>query len=179
MKETATMYHQIIMQCVQGLRQLQTCIDKAEQYASAKDFDVTILLNSRLAPDMGNFIYQVASACDYVKAAAGRLAGEVPPVHEDTEQTIDDVRARLSKTIAYSEGVPREPFDVASDRFLSVPWMPGKVIKGEDYLLQIILPNVYFHLVTAYDILRHNGVDVGKMDFLGHINFLDAKVTGS
>lgn len=166
------MYYQIISQCIQNLKQMEVWIDKAEQYAMDKKFDVNILMHSRLAPDMKDFIYQVTSACDYVKAAAGRLAGQTPPKHEDTEQTIDEARARIKKTIAYAESVKEAQFKSADERMLVVPWLPGKRMKGENYLCQIIIPNVYFHLTTGYNILRHNGVEIDKMDYLGNLNIV-------
>ena len=89
------MYYQVILQCTQSLKNLETCLDKAEQHAAAKKFDVGVLMTSRLAPDMQHFIYQVQSACDYVKAAAAWLSGQTPPKHEDNEQTIDELRARI------------------------------------------------------------------------------------
>ena len=168
------MYHQVISQCVQALKNIETWLDKAEQYAAAKKFDVGVLMTSRLAPDMQPFIYQVQSACDYVKGAAAWLSGQTPPKHEDTEQTIDEVRARIRKTVAFTESVKEAQYAGASERKVSLSWMPGKVISGEDYLSQITIPNVFFHVSVAYAILRHNGVDVGKMDFLGPMNFVDA-----
>src|SRR5260370_4301803 len=89
------MYYQVISQCTQSLKNLETCLDKAEQHAAAKKFDAGVLVTSRLAPDMPHFIYQVQSACDYVKAAAAWLSGQMPPKHEDNEQTIDELRARI------------------------------------------------------------------------------------
>lgn len=168
------MYYQIIQQCIENLKCLEIWLEKAEAHAVAKKFDVNILMQSRLTPDMHGFIYQVTSACDYVKAAAARLAGETPPKHPDTEMTIEEVRARIEKTIAYAESMKEAQFEGAAERMITVPWLPGKRIKGDDYLRQIIIPNVYFHLTTAYNILRHNGVDVGKMDYLGNLNIVDA-----
>ena len=132
-------------------------------------------MTDRLAPDMKPFIYQVQSACDYVKAAAAWLSGQTPPKHEDTEQTIDDVRARIRKTIAYhgERDGKREYAGAAERKVRSPSWAPGKVLGGKDYLLQMTIPNVYFHIATAYAILRHNGVDIGKMDFLGPIHWTD------
>jgi len=138
------------------------------------NLDVGALLNARLAPDMKNFIYQVQSACDYVKAGAAWLSGQTPPKHADTEQTIDELRARVQKTVAFAESVKEAQYAGASKRKVSLSWAPGKVIGGEDYLLQMTIPNVFFHLSMAYAILRHNGVDVGKMDFLGSISFVEA-----
>jgi hypothetical protein len=168
------MYYQVIRQCIQALRNLEICLDKAEQFAAAKKFDVGVLMNDRLAPDMKPFIYQVQSACDYVKAAAAWLSGRTPPRHEDTEETIDEVRARIRKTVAYAESVRAADYADARGRNVSLSWAPGRVIGGEDYLLQITIPNTYFHIAMAYAILRHNGVDVGKMDYLGPINLIEA-----
>ena len=97
------MYYPIIRQCIQALKNLETWLDKAEQHAAAKGFDVGVLVTSRLAPDMKDFIYQVQSACDYTKGAAAWLSGQKPPRHEDGEQTIDEVRARIRKTVDFAE----------------------------------------------------------------------------
>jgi hypothetical protein len=168
------MYYQVISQCTQSLKNLETCLDKAEQHAAAKKFDVGVLMTSRLAPDMQHFIYQVQSACDYVKAAAAWLSGQTPPKHEDNERTIDELRDRIRKTVAFAESVKESQYADARERKVKLSWAPGKVIGGEDYLLQMTIPNTFFHIAMAYAILRHNGVDVGKMDFLGSINLVDA-----
>jgi hypothetical protein len=168
------MYYQVISQCMQTLKNLETCLDKAEQHAADKKFDVGVLVTSRLAPDMNDVIYQVQSACDYVKAAAAWLSGQTPPKHEDNEQTIDELRARIRKTVAFAESVKEAQYAGASERKVSLSWAPGKIIGGEDYLLQMTIPNTFFHITMAYAILRHNGVDVGKMDFLRPINLVDA-----
>ena len=167
------MYYQLISQCTQNLQNLESWLDKAVQLAATKKFDVGVLMTSRLAPDMEPFIYQVQSACDYVKGAAAWLSGQTPPKHADNEQTLEQVRARIRKTIAFAESVKESQYAEAAERKVSMSWAPGKVIGGEDYLLQIAIPNIFFHIVMAYAILRHNGVDVGKMDFLGPINWVD------
>src|SRR6201984_3826126 len=148
------MYHQVVSQCAQSLSNLETCLDKAEQYAASKKFDVGVLMTSRLAPDMQHFIYQVQSACDYVKAAAAWLSGQTPPKHEDSEQTIGELRARIKKTISFIESVKEAQYAGAGERKVTVSWAPGKVIAGGDYLLQVTVPNTYFHITTAYSILR-------------------------
>ncbi len=122
---------------------------------------------------MQPFTYQVQSACDYVKAAAAWLSGQTPPKHEDNERTIDELRARIRKTIVFAESVTETQYTGASERKVSLSWAPGKVIGGKDYLLQMTIPNTYFHIAIAYAILRHNSVDVGKQDFLGPINFVE------
>jgi hypothetical protein len=109
------MYYEAVSQCTRMLRNIGTWLDKAEKHAAAKTFDVNILITERLAPDMKPFIYQVQSACDYVKAAAAWLSGQVPPKHEDNEQTIADARARIQKTIAFAEGVREVQYGGASD----------------------------------------------------------------
>jgi uncharacterized protein len=167
------MYYQVITQCVQSLKNFEACLDKAEEYAAAKNFDIGILLNWRLAPDMKPFIYQIQSACDYVKAAAAWLSGQTPPKHEDNEQTLDELRARIRKTADFAESVTEGQYVSASDRKVSLSWAPGKVIGGKDYLLQMTIPNVYFHIAMAYAVLRNGGVDIGKMDFLGPISFVE------
>jgi hypothetical protein len=168
------MYYDVINQCVQSLKNAETWLVKAEQYAAARKFDVVVLLNDRLAPDMKPLIYQVQSACDYVKAAAAWLSGQTPPRHEDHEQTLDDLRGRIRKTVAFAEGVKESQYQGASERSVRFSWAPGKVIGGKDYLLQMTIPNTFFHLAMTYAILRHHGVDVGKMDFLGPINLVEA-----
>lgn len=167
------MYHAIVSQCAQNLRNLLTCLDKAEQHAASKKFDTGVFMTSRLAPDMQPFTYQVQSACDYVKAAAAWLSGQTPPRHEDNEKTFDDLRARIRKTIAFVDEVPEAQYAGAGERRVRLSWAPGKFIGGRDYLLQMTIPNTYFHITAAYAILRHNGVDVGKQDFLRPINFVD------
>jgi uncharacterized protein len=167
------MYHLVIAQCIKTLKQIETYFDRAEKFAAAKDFDVAVLVNDRLAPDMKNFIYQVQSACDYVKAGAGWLSGQRPPRHEDNEQNIADLRARLQKTIAFAESVTEAQYVGAHDRKIGVPWAPGKLIAGDDYLLQIVVPNTLFHITMAYAILRHNGVELGKQDFLGSLRWIE------
>jgi hypothetical protein len=173
--QNQSMFYQAIAQCTQALRNLETWLDKAEQHAALKKYDVAVLMTSRLAPDQYHFIQQVQSACDYVKFAAARLSGQTPPKQEDTEQTIDELRERIRKTIEFAKSVKEAQYDGASERKVGVTWAPPcKVIRGADYLLQLTIPNTYFHVTTAYAILRHNGVDVGKMDFLRPLNLVDA-----
>jgi hypothetical protein len=169
------MYFEAVAQSTQNLENLLSCLDKAAQHAAAKKFDVDVLVSCRLAPDMQPLDYQIQSACDYVKAAAAWLSGERPPKHADTERTIDELRGRIRKTVDFCRSVPREKYAGAGAQKIKLSWAPaGTVIGGEDYLLQIVIPNAYFHMAMAYAILRHNGVDVGKRDFLGPLNFVKA-----
>lgn len=167
------MYYAAIQQAIQSTENLNTLLDRAERYAQAQNFPVSELMTSRLAPDMQPFVYQVQSACDYLKGAAAWLSGQTPPKHEDNEQTIHEVRARIRKTIEFCRSVPAEQYQRAAEQHVRLSWAPGKYLEGQDYLLQMTIPNLYFHLTVAYAILRHRGVDVGKMDFLGPIAFID------
>jgi uncharacterized protein len=174
MSLSASAYFQIVAQCIHSLRAMDIFLLKAEGQAADRKCDVAALLSSRLAPDMKPLIYQVQSACDYVKAAAAWLSGQVPPRHEDAEQTAEQLHERIHKTVAFAESVPAALYEGAADRSVSLSWAPGKVLGGDDYILQMTLPNVFFHIAIAYAILRHNGVELDKMDFLGSLNFVPA-----
>lgn len=166
------MYYEAIVRCTESLKTVQKWLDKAQAQAAAKKFEVSVLLASRLAPDMNDFVYQVQSACDYVKGGAAWLSGQKPPSHRDDERTLDEVRERIRKTVAFVESIPESQYAAASTQRVAFSFFPGKEIVGCDYLLQMVIPNVYFHLTMAYAILRHNGVEIGKMDFLGPLDFV-------
>ena len=169
------MYYRVVTQYAQALKNMDAWLDKAQQHAEANKFDVQVLMDSRLAPDMGAFVYQVQSACDYAKGAAAWLSEQTPPRHEDNERTFDEVRARIRKTIAFIESVHEDQYTHAAEQKVRVSWGPaGKMLAAQDYLMQVSVPNVYFHVMAAYAILRHNGVDIGKMAFLGPISWIDA-----
>jgi uncharacterized protein len=167
------MYKQIVTQYIKMLGNLSTMIDKAESFATTKKFDVKVLLNARLAPDMYPFIRQIQVACDSAKASAARLAGIEPPRHEDNEQTADELRQRIHKTIQFLQTLKPDSFRDAEKRKVAIPWMEGKYVIGEEYLNELAIPNFYFHVTAAYSILRHNGLDVGKADYIGSIKFHD------
>jgi hypothetical protein len=154
-----------------GLNALSGVLDKAQACATAKKIDPSVLLNSRLAPDMFALTRQVQVATDLAKNGASRLAGVEPPRYEDNETTIDQLKARLAKTVAYLKTLDPKQIDAAADREITFPLGPTNKghMKGDDYLNHFVLPNVYFHLTAAYAILRHCGVEVGKQDFLGAI----------
>jgi hypothetical protein len=154
-----------------GLTALSAILDKAEAYAAAKKVDSAVLLNTRLAPDMYPLLKQVQAVSDIAKNGASRLAGVEPPRYEDTEKTMDEIKARVTKTLAYVKSLDRKQIDGAADRQLTFPLGPvmkGEM-KGDDYLNHFLLPNFYFHLTAAYAILRHCGLELGKQDFLGGI----------
>ena len=154
-----------------GLNALSGLLDKAEAYAQAKKFDPSVLLTARLYPDMFTFTRQVQIVCDQAKNGGARLAGMEPPKFEDNEATIADLKARVAKTLAFVKTLDAKAIDGAGDREVTFPMGPTNKgnMKGADYLNHFVLPNFYFHLTTAYDILRHNGVELGKRDYLGAI----------
>ncbi len=151
------------------LRALAKILDKAAQHASAKKFDPAVLVNARLAPDMYPLSKQVQIACDFAKNTVGRLTGQDPPRFEDNEQTLPELKARVAKTLDYLQSVRASAFEGSEDRDVKLPIPNGGSLdfKGLPYLKDWALPNFYFHVVTAYDILRHNGIEVGKRDYLG------------
>jgi hypothetical protein len=150
------------------LRNLDAILGKAQAHAAAKKIDPAVLMSARLFPDMLPFVKQVQIATDHAKGAVARLAGVEVPRFEDTEQNFDELRARLAKTIAFVESFSAEQIDGSEDREITLR-AGGKdlVFKGMPYLIGYAIPNFYFHLVTAYNILRHNGVEIGKGDYLG------------
>lgn len=154
-----------------GLNALSSVLDKGEAYAAAKKFDPAVLLHTRLAPDMFDLTRQVQVATDQARRGASRLAGIEPAAFEDTETTIAQLKARLAKTIANLKTLDTKAIDASADREIVFPLGGGKSgqMKGADYLNHFVLPNYYFHLTTAYAILRHCGVDIGKRDFIGAI----------
>jgi uncharacterized protein len=154
-----------------GLNALSGVLDKAAAFAAAKKVDPTVLLRTRLSPDMFDLTRQVQTASDQAKRGSARLAGVDPPSYEDTETTIDQLKARIAKTVAYLKTLDPKQIDASADREIKFPLGPGITgqMKGEDYLNHFVLPNFYFHLTAAYAILRHCGVDIGKRDFIGAI----------
>ena len=150
------------------LRNLSTLLDKAEAHCSAKKIDPSALTTFRLYPDMFPLTRQVQIACDTAKGAVARLAGVDIPKHEDTEQTFADLKNRIAKTVDFIESVKAERIDGSEDKEIVLQMRSGeRRFKGMPYLLGFAYPNFYFHITTAYNILRHNGVELGKLDFLG------------
>ena len=159
--------YETVPQFIKTLENLDRWLEKAVAYAKAKSFDPNVLVTARLAPDQYALAKQVQASCDAAKFAAAYLSNQKPPAHPDTEQTIDELRARIASCIAYLKTVEEKDFAGAEDRRVAPPWMKGGWVKGDHYLCQLAIPNFYFHVTTAYSILRHNGVDLGKMDFIG------------
>jgi hypothetical protein len=154
-----------------GLNALSAILDKAETYAAARSIDPATLLSARLFPDMFAFTRQVQSACDQAKNGGARLAGIDPPRYEDNEKTIAELKARIARTVTFVKTLDAKKIDESADREITFPLGPKNMghMRGADYLNHFAVPNFYFHVTTAYDILRHCGVEIGKRDFLGTI----------
>ena len=152
---------------VRLLNNLSSMLAKAEQQAKAKGYDPSVLLNARLAPDMFALTRQVQIATDHAKGSVARLAGHQPEAIEDTETTFAELQARIKKVIGIVEGYKAEQLDGSETREITIK-IPNMELKfsGLDYINQWAMPNFYFHLTTAYSILRHNGIELGKKDFL-------------
>ncbi len=168
-----SLYEASVPQLKKMLTNLDKWLETSVAYAQKKSFDPNVLCQARLAPDQYALTRQVQAACDAAKFAAARLTGREAPKHPDTEQTIDELRARVRTVIAYLDTFSAADFDGAEERLITIPVLEGKVIQGSDYLTELALPNFYFHVTTAYAILRHNGVDLGKRDFIGSLNVRD------
>lgn len=166
---TISMYQVSIPRFVHMLNNLAVILDRAQAYAEAKKIDAATLPSARLYPDMLPLTSQVRIACDTAKRAAAMLSGVDNPAYEDNETTIPELKARVEKTIAFLGTIKASQIDGTEGKDLVVK-VGGKdtPFKGMQFLLARAIPNFYFHVTTAYDILRHNGLDVGKKDFLGN-----------
>jgi len=151
-----------------SLKNLSAVLDKGAAFAEKKQIEGTVLTGSRLAPDMFPLSRQVQIACDIAKGAAARLSGTDIPKYEDTETTFPELKARIEKTLAFVNGIDADKFKNAGEREIVLNTRRGdQKFTGVTYLREFVLPNVYFHVTAAYTILRHNGVDLGKSDYLG------------
>jgi hypothetical protein len=162
------MMAQSISDFVRTLTALSGILEKGAASAQARKIDPLVLTSARLAPDMFALARQVQISCDVAKNGFARLSGIDAPKFEDTETTFEQLQARIVKTIDFLRSVKAESLAGSEEKVVSFPAGPERVLKmkGDAYLTQWMLPNLYFHTVTAYNILRHNGVDVGKMDYL-------------
>lgn len=161
------MYFQFHNQMKKMLGQLEKWIEQAEAHAKAKSFDPAVFVDLRLAPDQFSFVRQVQTSCDTAKFAAARLTGKEAPGFPDTERSLEELKARVRATIAFLDTVTAADYEGSAVRLITTPRWEGKVMTGADYFMEHAQPNFYFHMTTAYAILRHNGVSIGKRDFLG------------
>jgi hypothetical protein len=163
-----TLYDASVPVYTQMLGALDRILEKAQAYAQARGFDDRVLVQSRLFPDMLPLASQVRIACDAARGGTARLAGVEVPKYDDTEQTIAELRDRIARTLAFIGGVPRESIEGQEERDIAIPLRDRRIeMKGQAFLLHWSLPNFFFHVTTAYDILRHNGLEIGKSDYLG------------
>jgi len=161
------MYYETFGQMKKMLGHLEKWLEAGAEYAKTKPFDPNVLVGVRLAPDQFPLSRQVQTACDTAKLGASRLTGKAAPSQPDTEQTIEELRARVRSVIEYLDGLSAKDFDGAATRSVTQPRWEGKVMTGADYFREHVVPNFYFHVTHTYALLRHNGVNVGKRDFLG------------
>ena len=168
---TISMYQASVPAMIKTLSNLRNLLEKASTHAEAKKIDPSVLVNARLYPDMFPLSRQVQIATDMAKGATSRLAGQEVPSYEDNEATFPELIARLDKTIALLATFKPGDIDGSEDRTITLPMRDRTLtFKGLPYLIDYVLPNVYFHTTTAFAILRHNGVEIGKKDFLGKVD---------
>jgi hypothetical protein len=154
------------------LSNFERWLDKAAAHGKARKFDPETLLHARLAPDQYPLVRQFQSACDAAKFCTAKMTGKEPPAHPDTEKTIEEIRARIRRVKDYLATFERGDFVSCEDRPCTHRWMQGRSVRASDYLDHVALPEFHFHATTAYAILRHNGVDLGKSDYLGEVPYL-------
>jgi hypothetical protein len=168
------MIHEIVVsQFGKMLGNLLAILGEAQKNAGERQFDVGVLLQSRLAPDQFNLMRQLQVACDTAKLGAARLADaeKDAPVHADNEQTLGEIEARIKSVMSYLGGLSPADFAAAAERRISQPRWKGKTLSGQEFLIQHVIPNFYFHVTMAYAILRHNGVAIGKKNYLGDMPY--------
>ena len=169
------MYYLAIRQFARSLKNLDALLGKAVSHAEARKFDVNNFCSVRLFPDMLPFTAQIRIATDMAKAAAANLSGKEAPKFEDNETTIEQLRARVRRCIAFLESFSPADFEkVTSKTIVKIPFPAGKALPADEYLFGRQVPNFFFHVVTAYNLLRQGGVDIGKMDFIGDLPLQDA-----
>ena len=165
------MIYNLVLEIKKVLGQVPAWLDKAAAHAAQKKYDVNVLMQVRLAPDQFPLIRQIQAACDQAKYAVSRTTGKETPSHPDTEQTVEEIKQRIASVIAYLDTYKPSDFESLEGRTVTTPRWEGKSMTATNYLVQHALPNFFFHVTTAYAILRHAGVDVGKRDFLGQLDW--------
>ncbi len=164
-------YNLIVNQPIKMLKNLDSILDKGAAFADSKKFPMENLLNARLAPDQFNLTKQIQIACDSAKLNAARLTGKDAPVHEDNETNLMQLKERIQDVTKWLNSLNEADFKDASNKKITTPRWDGKHLTGEEFVLEYGMPNLYFHISTAYAILRNNGIDIGKKDYLGELPF--------
>ena len=165
------MYQQTVVPFTKMLENLSKWIDVAEEHAKTKKFEPNTWTTARLIADQYPFARQVQAACDAAKISVSRLTAKEAPKHEDNETTLDELRQRIHKCTTYLKTIQPEDFKGSEERRITLPWFEGKSFSGEYYLNHFAMQNFYFHITTAFAILRSNGVDIGKMAYIGGLEF--------
>lgn len=167
-------FHAQLVQMTKMLKNLDGWLEKSIEHAKAKGFEPAVLLRSRLAPDMYPLVNQIQTVCDGVKFLAARVAGKEAPKHPDSDTaTVEELRARIASVLEYCAGFSAKDFENADQRVVPLSFMPGKGMSAGDFVREMNVANTYFHLAMAYAILRHNGVPLGKQDYIGSLNLRD------
>lgn len=169
------MYNATVPEFIRSLEAMKGILAKAQKYAVDKKIEERVILESCLALDQFPFKKQVQIVSDYAKGTCAKLAGIENPKMEDTEATLSQLIERMDKTVEFLKTLKSEQFEGSEDREIPIYFFPGKFMYGLEYLNTLALPNFYFHLTTAYSILRHYGMDLGKADYIGAVNFRDQK----
>jgi hypothetical protein len=167
-----SIYAMAVETYVPMLRSLSHVLDQGVAHANAKKSNAADLVNARLAPDMYTLAKQVQLACDQANDSTARLSGQDAPQFENNEKTLEELKARIAKTLKYVESVPEDAFEGAEDRKITIPIPENNIefeMNGLQYLRDWALPHFYFHVVTAYGILRHRGVEIGKIDYMNQV----------
>jgi hypothetical protein len=164
------MYRTSVPVFIRGMRVLSELIDKSISFAQSNHIDIASLVEAKLAPDMYAFAGQIQRASDSAKFAGARLTDTPAPSFADDERTMEDLKARCARTISYLESLAPASFAASAERSVTFGGKVQMTLKGEDYLLGFAIPNFFFHVTTAYDILRHKDVPIGKMDYLGRLD---------
>jgi hypothetical protein len=167
-------YYLTVRQFIRTLKNLDAILEKATRQAEARKFDVNNFCATRLFPDMLPFVAQIRIACDTAKATGANLAGVEAPRHEDNETTMAELRARIAKCVGYLETLRAADFERTKPDTL-IKHRPDKIIPADEYLFARQIPNFYFHVTTAYALLRHGGIEIGKSDYLGPLGFVEGK----
>lgn len=165
------LYDLTIPQFAKMLGNLEAILMKGQAYADAKKFDMAVLLQSRLAPDQFPLYRQIQIACDTMKLGVSRITQKEAPTHDDNATSMAELRQRIQEVIAYLGTFSAHDFAKAAEIKVTTPRWEGKWMYGNEFAIHHVIPNAYFHITTAYSILRHNGVDIGKKDYLGEIPF--------
>jgi len=165
------LYEMTVPQSIKMLKNMKSILDKATAFAETKKVDMSVLLNSRLAPDQFPLIRQIQIMTDTAKLSAFRLSGKEAPLHDDKETTLPEIMNRIDSVVNYLNQLTAADFTGADQKKISQPRWEGQYLTGFEFVTEHVLPNIYFHTTTAYSILRHNGIEIGKKDYLGAMPF--------